>query len=780
MNSAEEQKLQDEIINLQNQLIWYRETYETRSIFGILKDRLLNNFKKKKDGNPEITIIHNNSITETNKETNTNSLVLDDSHKIEHSQQIQKTETIQEVTEPEFIYYFPKNRHEKLTEFYKVKPFFFKRNEKKFNALIEKEVDIIVPIYNGLPFLKTLIPQILERSDLPFRLILVNDCSPDKEVKLFLETFSSQKNVTIINNKTNLGFTGSVNKALREIKNDVVILNTDTEVPFRWLSRLFNPIFTDPTVATVTPFSNCATIASFPKFNDNPIFENLTVDKIDDIFSTVVKPSHIEMPTGIGFCMAMSKSALEIVGILDEERFPKGYGEEVDWCRRAKKKGLKNVFIPNLFIYHKHGGSFDSKTKSSLSNSHQQTLDILYPEFSSEVASFMENSIQNHIRNFLLLLTCSGVAKKTVVYFDHELGGGANIYTDNLIRDEREEKVIICISFIHPNHNIKKRYSVRYYYKDYYNFIHIDTLVELKDFFEFIKVDELIIGSLITHENLVNIISFLKEIIHSQHCKSKYLIHDYHSICPNFTLMFNGESFCNIPDFKKCATCLKNLTLPAVLINQDFTTLTDYRLTWYNFLSLIDEVICFAPSVKGILKKAYPTLPESKIKVIPHLIKEYRPITIGVIGNIHSESKGGAILRQMAQMLESKNEYNTRIIILGELAPQFDHPAIQKSGAFHPHILYDLMRKNHIDVFFIPSIWPETFSYTTAEAILTGMPVFCYNLGGQADQVRNYRYGHIIKEIDARNTLQEIIEYMQAQRRKREILHFENSLENIS
>src|SRR5690606_30499657 len=40
-------------------------------------------------------------------------------------------------------------------------------------------VDIIVPVYNGLEYIQKLVPQILERSDLPFNLFIIDDCSPD-------------------------------------------------------------------------------------------------------------------------------------------------------------------------------------------------------------------------------------------------------------------------------------------------------------------------------------------------------------------------------------------------------------------------------------------------------------------------------------------------------------------------------------------------------------------------------------------------------------------------
>jgi len=44
----------------------------------------------------------------------------------------------------------------------------------------------------------------------------------------------------------------------------------------------------------------------------------------------------------------------------------------------------------------------------------------------------------------------------------------------------------------------------------------------------------------------------------------------------------------------------------------------------------------------------------------------------------------------------------------------------------------------------IPSIWPETFSYTTSEALLLGYPVLCFNLGAPAERVRRYDCGLVV------------------------------------
>ena len=171
----------------------------------------------------------------------------------------------------------------------------------------------------------------VKQTSLPYRLIIINDASPDSRVDDYLQSVADNAdNVILIENDRNLGFVRSVNRGLSMSSNDVVILNTDTELPDRWLERLIRPIRIDETVASATPMTNSGTICSFPNFlENNRLFDGLSLKAIDEQFGKMI-PLYTEVPTGVGFCMAMSRSALAKIGALDEETFGKGYGEEND------------------------------------------------------------------------------------------------------------------------------------------------------------------------------------------------------------------------------------------------------------------------------------------------------------------------------------------------------------------------------------------------------------------------------------------------------------------
>ena len=51
------------------------------------------------------------------------------------------------------------------------------------------------------------------------------------------------------------------------------------------------------------------------------------------------------------------------------------------------------------------------------------------------------------------------------------------------------------------------------------------------------------------------------------------------------------------------------------------------------------------------------------------------------------------------------------------------------------------MRRHGITCWLIPSVWPETFSFTTHEALATGLPVWAFDLGAQGAAAARQPHG---------------------------------------
>src|SRR6185369_15552220 len=269
-------------------------------------------------------------------------------------------------------------------------------------------VDIVLPVYNGFDVTKACVESVLKNSE-NCRLIIIDDASPDERIPGLLSTITGipEKNLEIISirNEENLGFIRSVNKAFTLTKHHFIILNSDTEVPPGWLDRLIAPILQNDKIATVTPFSNSATICSFPEtFKDNILYKGLDAGTLDRYFSLYGSAESIDIPTGVGFCMAVNKQLTEKIGLFDEETFSRGYGEENDFCMRAAKAGYRNVLVPNLFVYHKHGESFCSSEKQELLAENYQKLVNKHPDYPGRVDAFANADPARGIREALALI----------------------------------------------------------------------------------------------------------------------------------------------------------------------------------------------------------------------------------------------------------------------------------------------------------------------------------------------------------------------------------------
>ena len=87
----------------------------------------------------------------------------------------------------------------------------------------------------------------------------------------------------------------------------------------------------------------------------------------------------VPLPTAVGFCMWVSRAAWQEVGGFDE-RFGRGYGEEVEFCMATAANGWRHLLACDVFVYHAGGTSFGYESEQ-LKAKAQQIIDDRYPNF---------------------------------------------------------------------------------------------------------------------------------------------------------------------------------------------------------------------------------------------------------------------------------------------------------------------------------------------------------------------------------------------------------------
>lgn len=272
-------------------------------------------------------------------------------------------------------------------------------NMKTISNSMKNKISIIIPIYNAYDDVKKCIESVLRNSAKEYELILINDCSTDERINDLMKKYGQLPNITCIENNINLGFVATVNIGLKQTKNDVIILNSDTITTPRWLEKLKIAAYSDDKIATVTPFSNNAGAFSAPHIGQrNLIPSELTIDSMANIVEKTSNHEYMRVPTGNGFCMFIKQLAIEDIGYFDEDTFKRGYGEETDFCMRLKQRGWENVLDDSTYIFHNNGSSFLSE-RSELIIKHTEILKEKYPTYVTEVNEFVNSDLLKKMHN---------------------------------------------------------------------------------------------------------------------------------------------------------------------------------------------------------------------------------------------------------------------------------------------------------------------------------------------------------------------------------------------
>lgn len=251
-------------------------------------------------------------------------------------------------------------------------------------------MQVIVPVYRALPALQRLVAGLRRTLDSGERVLFCDDASPEAEVSAYLQSLPGTLpfETRVVRRERNLGFVGNVNAAFAETgEDDVVLLNSDTVPSAGWLDRLRVCFAADRCIATATPWSNNAEICSLPHLcRPGPLPDD--PDRWARACIDACAGEYVDLPTGVGFCMAIRRACLDRIGAFDAETFGRGYGEENDFCLRAEGHGWRNVLCADAFVAHEGGASFSLEGLAPGGGNLARLLNR-YPDYNRRVAEFI-------------------------------------------------------------------------------------------------------------------------------------------------------------------------------------------------------------------------------------------------------------------------------------------------------------------------------------------------------------------------------------------------------
>ncbi|MDE5872410.1 MAG: glycosyltransferase, partial [Lachnospiraceae bacterium] len=508
-------------------------------------------------------------------------------------------------------------------------------------------IDIIVPVYNAYEDLLKCIDSLKKYTDLSIdRLILINDCSPDERIAEYMQ--SLEKNIVVITNEKNMGFSNNINMGMKYSDDrDVVLLNSDTIVSRGWVDKIVECAYSKEEIGTVTPMSNSATLCSFPNMcQDNPLPEGIELDDLAEVIERCSLKAYPRITVAVGFCMFIKRKTIRDVGFFDAEAFERGYGEENDFCNRAEQMGYIHVMCDDTFIYHKGTVSFMTEQKQKLIEAHDKILQERYPEQMKKNHLYCITNPDQYIRDNIMPYFHVKNGRKNILYLSHldfipkaeGSVGGTQFHVRDLTMQLKEKYNVFVMSrdkeHIRLTIYTDKTTDFFMFYVGKPEMFFTFTDSRLREIFASV-LDGFEID--IVHVHHTDRMSFdLFYLAHERNIPIAVTLHDYYYICPNVKLYSIEKGYCSGRcDDGECAKCLKD--------NKNVATKRNYLNKWRyeckKVLDLSDVIVSPSEAAKKIYASIYPEL-ENKITVIEHateIRKEENPHIDNIQRNLNIE-----------------------------------------------------------------------------------------------------------------------------------------------
>lgn len=619
------------------------------------------------------------------------------------------------------------------------------------------QVDIIIPVYNGVEALKKCLAAVLKHTTNRHHIHLLNDASTDPQVKPLLEQFhASYQHIHVLHRAENLGYLHNVNQAIETCRHDVVVLNADTVVTAGWLDEM-QMIAADQQVGVVCPVSDNATLLSIKNHRPQHLHR---LKQLSGLWYPI--------PTAVGFCMLLKRTVLESLGGFDPYYHP-GYGEECDYSMRVRQMGLQIAAAPAAFVYHQGSQSFqDQATK--LQSQHNKLLSLRWPEYDQEIAAFAASNPAPLIDLFCQL---DDQAKGPVLHVVHGLEnqGGVELFTRQLLNHATSDSQHVVLTSRFTSADRKKHIQdklapnivllelpqtpaqgfIYTHRSDLYN-------EQLDGYFTRL----LMLGqfNMVHFHSLVGMGSMLwPHLCQELHTPYAMFFHDHFGLCQIYSLvkLTNGKDlFCGKthldPKDSGCHACIQQKTRFNQINTPQYIRQRDSL--WQSAIEHSQQLFFSSTYLLEQYRKKHPAIGHKAVVFEPCFlpptetprkpVKEQ--VNVAFLGHF-TAFKGAAQFLQAYDALVTHQ--NIKWYLIGGVDQTYSASIKQRnihvSGSYQPHQLSTLLKD--IDLVLLCSVFPESYSITLSESLAAGVPVIAPDIGAFPSRL-NHHNGWLFKAGD--------------------------------
>ena len=589
-------------------------------------------------------------------------------------------------------------------------------------------VDIVIPVYHGLAQTQRCIYSVLADPDRPHgRVIVVDDHSPEQKLTAWLALLASDKRIELVRGARNQGFVASANLGMKIAgRHDVVLLNSDTEVPPGWLRRLAAHAYSAPRIASVSPLSNNATICSYPTDSGGPLAFDLMPAELDAACRAVNHGRNVEVPTTVGFCMYIRRAALDEIGAFDTEAFGRGYGEENDFCLRASAHGWRHLLACDTFVYHEGKVSFGDGA-SELERAGMAVLNQRFPHYRRLLEQHSKLGAGGPFRFAITMELFRRSGLPTILMLAHDLGGGVHRHIRDLVEGLAGRANCLLLEATPRGAAVSVPALPG----------HPELALPAARQADLVRVLQSVGISRVHIHHLMGMDIDVRDLLHQLDVKFDVTVHDYFPICPQVNLLpwFQG-AYCGEPGPAACNACIADRP------NHGARDIMSWRRGYaWQFIEA-DRVICPSEDVRARIARY--GLADQAV-VVPHEAVvggswalsplgrkgKLRVAVLGVLAN----QKGALSVISLAEVADPA-ALSLHLIGYPEQAlPEHIARRITVTGEYRDADLPALLAEVKPHVVWFPAQWPETYSFTLSAALNAGLPVVASRIGAFVERL---------------------------------------------
>ncbi len=602
-------------------------------------------------------------------------------------------------------------------------------------------IAVVVPVHGNPELTLDCLARLAATAPKGTPIIVIDDASPEPTLIQALDTLHAQRRITLLRHIENRGFPASANAGMRAAARlpggpDILLLNSDTRPTRGLLPRLRAAVHAHADIGTATPFSNDATIMSYPDLTQPaPAPAGPALARLARQAARANPGLTVDLPTGVGCCLYIRRECLAAVGLFREDCFAQGYGEENDLCLRATALGWRHIGVPGAYVAHVGGQSFGGQSfgtsGAALRDRNLAVLERLHPGYHARIAAFQQADPLAEARRRLDAARWRADRVATaVILITHDSGGGVERVIQARAAALRRQGIrpillrptTTATHLTDPEGNFPNlRFTLPTDLAALARLLHGDRPTAIE------------VHHLLGHHHAILTLADRLAVPLAFH------LHDYAMLCPRITLMGRDARYCGEPDLDACEHCIADLG------DSTGEAITVAALRDRSRRELADATITVpSPDMARRLRRYFPALrptplpPENDADLPPLTPTSHTtPTRICVVGGLSGE-KGYDILLACARDAATRHLPLT-FTLVGHTAADARLLATNRvfvTGPYDDADVVALIRAQSAQLGWLPSVWPETWCFTLSHLWRAGLAVAAFDIGAPADRIR--------------------------------------------